>query len=125
MFQYKHNVLRKEYIMQALAYNICVNPLYRKLIYVQKPYEYDESSQTMRLQPICGKTIKEMYGEKWENVPPEIQTKVKNVVTILWDNNIVYPSILPDAFVLYKDEVWPTNFANSFIASSFPKKHEW
>lgn len=120
MFQYKSGVSSKEYRMHALAYNLCTHPMYRKLIKIPRPYEYTELSQTMRTQRIYGKTIKEIYGEKWSDVPPKIQTQIKHTIIILWDNDIIYPNICPDSFVLYNDQIWITNFAHSFI---FQKTH--
>ena len=73
---------------------------------------YDEVCYIL-MERIDGKTLAELYGEDYDDVPKEIQREVKHIIKTLFINDIHYVDVTPYNFILRDDRVYLVDFGHA------------
>jgi tRNA A-37 threonylcarbamoyl transferase component Bud32 len=101
-------VLHEEYIMYKYISNLNFD-------FVPKLYNYDKISKELKTQKINGMSVSDMYGDKRDNVPTNIQKKIYDIIFELYKNNIIYPDITGYNFIQDKNnKIWIVDFEHCF-----------
>ena len=108
----KHNVTKHEYTMHKYAYDL-------HIVNIPKIISYNEQEQIMIMEKINNMNISDYYGEKAYNVPKNIFKEIRNIIKILYDNNIQYPDITGYNFIEYQDSIWIIDFEHATFITPF------
>ena len=102
----KPNVSEEEYEMQKYVYNL-------NIVNTPKILNYENNIMTM--QKIPEDNISNNYGEEAEKVPKELFEKIRKIIKLLDDNNIIYPDITGYNFIEYDNKVWIIDFEHAYF----------
>ena len=117
-FYVKEEVFTREYRVYKYLDNM-------ELKFIPKLYDYDKDKKTLKTQKINGMSVSDLYGEKFEDVPPHIIEKIRNIVIYLYNIGIVYPDITGYNFIEDKNShVWIIDFEHCFYINHCSKKNE-
>ena len=108
----KYNVKKHEYIMHKYVYDLHV-------VNIPKIISYNEKEQIMIMEKINNMNISDFYGEKSHNVPKHIFNEIRNIIKILYDNNIQYPDITGYNFIDCDNKIWIIDFEHATFISPF------
>jgi tRNA A-37 threonylcarbamoyl transferase component Bud32 len=102
----KENVSLHEYKMHTYAYNL-------GLINVPKIYDYNEETKVLKMQKIPSLCLSDYYGEDPTNISAELFNEIRNIIKILYDNNIEYPDITGYNFIKQNNKIWIIDFGHA------------
>jgi tRNA A-37 threonylcarbamoyl transferase component Bud32 len=102
----KENVSLHEYKMHTYAYNL-------GLINVPKIYDYNEETKVLKMQKITNLCLSDYYGEDPTDISDELFNEIRNIIKILYDNNIEYPDITGYNFIEKNDKTWIIDFGHA------------
>ena len=115
-FYIKENVLSREYIIYKYLDNL-------NLQFIPKLYDYDQELQKLKTQKINGMSVADFYGENFENIPTNVITQIRNIVTCLYNIGIVYPDITGYNFIKDKNsKIWIVDFEHCFYINHHNKE---
>lgn len=107
----KENVSKHEYQMQKYVYEL-------NIVNVPKIISYDEDNMILKMEKINNYNISDMYGESSENIPDSIFLEIRNIVKILYNNNVIYPDITGYNFIENDNKIWIIDFEHSYIINN-------
>jgi tRNA A-37 threonylcarbamoyl transferase component Bud32 len=102
----KENVSLTEYNIHKYVYNL-------DIVNVPKIYDYDKEKKVLKMQKINNMCISDYYGEKSSDISSELFIKIRNIIKILYDNNIEYPDITGYNFIEKDNKVWIIDFGHA------------
>jgi RIO-like serine/threonine protein kinase len=102
----KENVTESEYLLHKYVYKL-------EIVNVPKIYHYDRETQRMVMQRLGGMTLSDMYGAEESCIDAEKFEKVRNIVQLLFNNNIEYPDITGYNFIEYNGKMWVIDFGDA------------
>ena len=107
----KKGVSYKEFHMHDYIYNlsICSNGI----LNVPKIIGYDPIKQIMTMEKINYMNVSDFYGEDEANISSDLFSQIRNIITFLYDNHIIYPDITGYNFIEYDNKVWIIDFEHS------------
>jgi hypothetical protein len=108
----KNGVSFHEYQMHLFAYNLSTRTT---LFDVPKVLEYNSVEKTMTMEKINADNISNVFGERLENVPATIITKIRKTIKFLRYNGFIYPDITGYNFINFKNELWIIDFEHSYF----------
>ena len=106
MMYTKKNVKYHEYAMHRFVYGI-------NIVNVPAIYNYDRVSGVLEMQKIPNMSIADYYGEEFSTVPVHIITKIREIIKILYNNDIEYPDITGYNFIEWGDDIWIIDFEHA------------
>jgi len=104
----KENVSEHEFNMYEHVYNL-------QIINIPKPIYYNKSQKTMKTVRIPSINISDFYGELSIHINNELFSRIRNVIKLLFENDIVYPDITGYNFIEYNGKIWIIDFEHSYI----------
>lgn len=107
--------VEREIRVHERAYDICHED--RIPIFVPEFYEsfvYDEVCYIL-MERIEGKTLAELYGEEYEDLPEEIQNQIHHMIKMLFLNDVHYVDLTPYNFILENERVYLVDFGHAQI----------
>lgn len=107
----KQNVNKHEYDMHKYISQL-------NIINTPKIISYDNKNKTMTMEKINEDNISNIYGELSENIPTYIFDEIRNIINILYQNNISYPDITGYNFIEYDNKIWIIDFEHSYFTNS-------
>ena len=102
----KNNVSLQEYKIHTYVYNL-------GLVNVPKIYDYNKETMVLKIQKITNMCISDFYGEEPTDVPNEIFDEIRNIIQILYDNNVEYPDITGYNFIKKNNKLWIIDFGDA------------
>uniref|UniRef100_A0A6C0D8P9 non-specific serine/threonine protein kinase n=1 Tax=viral metagenome TaxID=1070528 RepID=A0A6C0D8P9_9ZZZZ len=102
----KHNVELHEYNMHKYVYDL-------NIVNIPKIISYDEKTKIMIMEKIPFMNVSDFYGEDAINISNELFNNIRNVIKILYSNNIEYSDITGYNFIEYDDKIWIIDFEHS------------
>jgi len=126
----KQNVSFHEYQMHKYIYDLSqsIN------INVPRIINYNIESKTLIMEKINHMNISDYYGENINNIDNNIIDKIRDIITILYDHNIVYPDITGYNFIEHDGQIWiidfehasfMTNKKDTFVEEFINGLHSW
>lgn len=87
------------------------------LYFVPRLINYDASSKTLTMQFIKGMTFCDFYGEKFDDLPAGVKNEIRNMISNLYENNIIYPDITGYNFLVQDrtEKFWLVDFEHCFF----------
>ena len=83
----KKNVLYQEYFIHSWVYSLVqsLNKKKETKVYIKVPkiISYDEKGRTLTMHHLNGDNLSNIYGDNFDDVPPEHITKIRNFIQIL------------------------------------------
>lgn len=107
----KENVSLKEYKIHMYVYNL-------GLINVPKIYDYNKETKVLKMQKITNLSLSDFFGEESTNISDELFHKIRNIIQILYHNNIEYPDITGYNFIEKNNKIWIIDFGHASFNSS-------
>ena len=104
----KNNVSIHEYEMHKYIYDL-------NLLNIPKIISYDADNKVLKMEKINNYNISDMYGESSENVPISIFSEIRDIINILYNNNIIYPDITGYNFIESDGKMWIIDFEHSYF----------
>ncbi len=114
----KPNVAFKEFMMHEYIYNI--SSISDGILNVPKIIFYDTEKLEMTMEKIDNMNVADFYGEAASNIPPELFTKIREIIRFLYDNHIVYPDITGYNFIEAEGKLWIIDFEHSDFKTHKP-----
>jgi tRNA A-37 threonylcarbamoyl transferase component Bud32 len=111
----KHNVSFKEFMMHEYIYNLSIES--DGILNVPKIIDYDVENQIMTMENIPNMCVADFYGDKPENISPDLFEQMRNVIRYLYINHIIYPDITAYNFIEHADKLWIIDFEHSDFKS--------
>jgi len=102
----KHNVSVKEYEMHKHISELGI-------VYAPKIIDYNRETNILVMEKINYMCVSDSYGENEEDISDDLFGKIKKIIKLLWDNNIVYPDITGYNFIEYDNKIWIIDFEHS------------
>lgn len=102
----KEDVHYSEFAMQNYVYG-------KKIVNVPAIYDYDRGKRVMVMQKIPNMSIADYYGEEFTEVPKHIIQKIREIIKILYNNDIEYPDITGYNFIEWGDDIWIIDFEHA------------
>lgn len=128
LFHMKEGVELHEYKMHKYVSNLGI-------VNVPRVYKYDKKTKIMTMQKIIGSNLSDFYGEDACNISTELFQRVRDTITTLRGNNIMYIDITGYNFMLdNQDKLWIIDFehatydtknTSSFLHSFCNGANEW
>jgi len=110
-FYLKPNVLEREYRIYKYLNNLNFN-------FIPKLYNYDKTTKILKIQKINGLSVSDFYGEKFENVPPNIIKQIRSIIYTLYNIGIIYPDITGYNFIQDNNsKIWIVDFEHCFYVN--------
>ena len=81
IYYIKENVSLQEYEMQTYVYNTGI-------VNVPKIIDYDIETKQMKMVRVGVMNISDFYGEKSEDISVDLFERIRNIIKILYENNI-------------------------------------
>jgi tRNA A-37 threonylcarbamoyl transferase component Bud32 len=73
----------------------------------------------MTMQRIPQMCVSDMYGALSTDVPEHVFTKIREILTILYNHRVYYPDITGYNFIEYGGHVWIIDFGHAYISDKF------
>lgn len=109
----KYDVTLGEYNMHNYVLHRLTRPDY---FLVPSIISYDSGSQTMTMERISGMSVADFYGEDIICVPEHVLEKCRNIISKLWDYDIVYPDITGYNFIQDNNGlIWLIDFEHAYF----------
>lgn len=103
----KSNVEFTEYAIHKIVYNLGI-------IKVPKIFHYDKQEKKMTMQKVNNDCLSNIYGENAEDIPPQIFSQVRDIITKLHYHHIEYPDITGYNFMEdFNGKVWIIDFGHA------------
>tara|TARA_Y100000590_G_C15423566_1_gene902333 strand:+ start:379 stop:792 length:414 start_codon:yes stop_codon:yes gene_type:complete len=110
----KQNVSKEEYIIHKLVYDY-------KIANTPRIISYDAPTKEMIMEHLGTDTVAKLYGEDGSNVPDHVFQTIRNIITNLYKNGIMYPDITGYNFMKYDNSIWIIDFGHAQLN---PKRHD-
>jgi tRNA A-37 threonylcarbamoyl transferase component Bud32 len=110
----KRNVSFHEYQMYKYVYDLSANCE----INVPKFITYNIDSHTLVTEKIPNMSISDFYGESFLSVNNNTVDKIRETISILYQNHIVYPDITGYNFIEYDGGVWIIDFEHAHFTTN-------
>jgi len=123
----KNNVTLHEYMMHQYVYNL-------QIVNVPKIISYNKITKVLTMEKINNMCLSDMYGDKAIDIDKELFDQVREIITLLYHNNVEYPDITGYNFIEYDNKLWiidfehsckSTTITNKFINSFIRGADEW
>ena len=106
----KKDVTQHEFEMHRHIYN-----LHLPNLHVPEIVDYNKKTKELTLVKIDNMNISDWYGDLEKNISDVLFDKIRQIIKILYDNNIVYPDITGYNFIEYENKLWILDFEHSFF----------
>ena len=106
IYYIKENVSLQEYEMQTYVYN-------SGIVNVPKIIDYDIETKQMKMVRVGVMNISDFYGEKSEDISVDLFERIRNIIKILYENNILYIDITGYNFIESDDKIWIIDFEHA------------
>ena len=104
----KENVSLTEYKLYAHVYDMTI-------VNIPRPMKYDPEIKILTTINIGKMNIADYYGELAENISDELFVKIRTVIQILYDHNIVFPDITGYNFIECGKKIWIVDFGHAYF----------
>ena len=95
------------------------------LPFLPKFYGYDKEGCTLTTQRIHGHCLSDYYGDCYDALPARIKLKIKEIITELYKNGVVYPNITGYNFIEdINKKIWIVGFKHSFCVNNYKRGFE-
>ena len=95
------------------------------LPFLPKFYGYDKEGCILTTQRIYGHCLADYYGDCYDDLPARIKLKIKEIITDLYKNGIVYPNITGYNFIEdINKKIWLIGFKHSFGVNNYKEGFE-
>lgn len=90
------------------------------LPFIPKLIKYDPAKKTLTMQHIQGMTLSDFYGENFDVLPDRVTDELRDMISTLYGNNIVYPDITGYNFMLEEgtDNFWLIDFEHCYFSGA-------
>lgn len=104
----KENVEWKEYYIHRIVYD-------QGVVDTPKIHEYNGELKTMSMLKIPQMCLADMYGERKEDLPPDLWEIMREIMVKLREIGINYPDITPYNFIKCGNKVWIIDYGHATI----------
>ena len=95
------------------------------LPFLPKLYGYDKEGCILTIQRIHGHCLADYYGDCYDDLPEKVKLKIREIVTELYKNGIVYPNITGYNFIEdINKNIWIVGFKHSFGVNNYKQGFE-
>ena len=112
---YTKMVSHKEWLLHKYVYGLSETYGF----HVPRPYSYDIKTGLMKMQRIPQMCVSDFYGALSTDVPEHVFTKIREILTILYNHRVYYPDITGYNFIEYNGHVWIIDFGHAYISDKF------
>ena len=109
----KENVSLIEYKIHKYVYNL-------NIVNVPKIKSYDKNTKQMKMVRVGTMSVSDYYGETAENIDDELFAKIRNMIQILYDHDILYIDITGYNFIENDNKLWIIDFEHETY--NYPRK---
>jgi tRNA A-37 threonylcarbamoyl transferase component Bud32 len=107
----KPNVDIHEYHMHKYIYDLKLNNLN-----IPRPISYDPNTKIFQMEKINGMNLADYYGEQPSDIDSDIFDKIREIISTLYDEGILYPDITGYNFIMDDSDhskIWIIDFEHS------------
>lgn len=108
----KKNVSLHEYKIHKHVYNL-------NIVNCPKIISYNKKTKELVMEKINNMCVADFYGESVENIPDSIFEKIREIISTLYEHNIIYEDITGYNFIEFKDDIWIIDFEHSKINKKY------
>ena len=114
----KHNVSFHEFQMYKYIYDLSKRSDIHILNVLHVPiiFSYNIDTQTLVTERIQNINVSDYYGDTFLSIDNMFIDKIREIVTLLYKNQIVFPDITGNNFIEYREKLWIVDFEHSHFA---------
>jgi len=114
IYYYKENVSNHEYKMHQHVYELGI-------VNIPKVIDYNKTTKVMKMLRVGPMSVSDFYGELITHVPPYLLFAIREIITKLYDNGIIYPDITGYNFIEHDGKVWIIDFEHAKYMNDYQK----
>ena len=97
-----------------------------QLVKTPKIYDYDLNTKIMKMELINGSNVSDFYGENDQDTPKEIYTKIRNILSTLFNAKIEYIDITGYNFIIDENnDIWVIDFEHAYVRTPQNKQNQF
>lgn len=105
----KQGVEEHEYKMHQYVYDL-------NIVNIPKIISYNKTKKELVMEKIIGSNLSDFYGEDASNIPAYVVEQVREIITMLTINNIMYIDITGYNFMLDENyKLWVIDFEHATL----------
>jgi hypothetical protein len=114
----KQNVSFHEFQMYKYIYDLSKRSDIHILNILHVPFifSYNIDTQTLVTERIQNINVFDFYGDAFLSVDNNVIDKIREIVTLLYKNQIVFPDITGNNFIEHRKKLWIVDFEHSHFA---------
>ena len=102
----KENVSLCEYKIHKYVYNL-------KIVNIPRIKSYNKKTKQMKMVRVGTMSVSDYYGETGEHIDDALFAKIRNIIQILYDNDILYIDITGYNFIENDNKLWIIDFEHA------------
>ena len=102
----KENVSLCEYKIHKYVYNL-------KIVNVPKIKSYNKNTKQMKMVRVGTMSVSDYYGDSAEHIDDELFARIRNIIRILYEHDILYIDITGYNFIENGNKLWIIDFEHA------------